>query len=169
MLVLSAVTVAVTGRKVSFDACDGETANNLESKYVQMDTDGSIANQEEEFGKYIVGRNWNCIQTEREEHNAAFSFAPESQAIIDMSMTGKHKLSPHLILFALKFYHASNEKIGNPASLINILSNYEPREDCDEEGDETLEAIVLYRLSICPSEAVQSNHWENCTLSLDQE
>jgi len=81
-----------------------------------------------------------------------------------MSMTGKHKLSPHLILFALKFYHASNEKIGNPASLINILSNYEPREDCDEEGDKTLEAIVLYRLSICPSEAVQSDHYGRTAL-----
>ena len=53
----SAVTAAVTGRKASFDARDGETANDLESKYVQMNTDGSIANQEEEFGKYIVGRN----------------------------------------------------------------------------------------------------------------
>ena len=113
----------------------------------------------------VVGSKNNCImQTGAEERNAELSFAPESQAIIDMSMTGKLKLSPDLILFALKFYHTSNEKIGNPARLINILSNYEPREDCDEKGDETLEAIVLYRLSICPSEALQFDQYGRTTL-----
>jgi hypothetical protein len=53
----SAVTAEVSGRKVSFDACDGETTNDLESKYDQMVSDESIGDNKDEFRKYIVGRN----------------------------------------------------------------------------------------------------------------
>lgn len=53
------VSATVTGRKVSFDQCDGETENDLESKYKQLAdvSNPKIKNQIDEFNKYIVGRD----------------------------------------------------------------------------------------------------------------
>jgi len=51
------VSAIVTGRKVSFNQCDGETANDLESKYKQLaaESNPKIVDKIDEFHKYIVG------------------------------------------------------------------------------------------------------------------
>ena len=46
----------VRGRKVSFDACDGETANDLASKYAQMVDDDEIT-EDARFDEIVVGDN----------------------------------------------------------------------------------------------------------------
>jgi len=46
----------VIGRKVSFDACDGETANDLASKYAQMVDDDEIT-EDARFDEIVVGDN----------------------------------------------------------------------------------------------------------------
>jgi len=48
----------VIGRKVSFNACDGETNNDLESKYDQMVENGEIT-RSDYFADIIVGED-NC-------------------------------------------------------------------------------------------------------------
>ncbi len=46
----------VIGRKVSFDACDGETSNDLASKYAQMVDDDEIT-EDARFDEIVVGDN----------------------------------------------------------------------------------------------------------------
>jgi hypothetical protein len=46
----------VIGRKVSFDACDGETANDLALKYAQM-VDNQEITEDARFDEIIVGDN----------------------------------------------------------------------------------------------------------------
>jgi len=43
------------GRRVEFNACDGETANDLESKYQQMVDNDEIADQTGAFSEIVVG------------------------------------------------------------------------------------------------------------------
>lgn len=50
------LTATIIGRKVSFAACDGDTANDLESKYEQMVKDGSV-DRNDDFETRIVGED----------------------------------------------------------------------------------------------------------------
>ncbi len=49
----------IIGRKVSFNECDGATANDLASKYEQMVGNGEIDDNSDDFEKIVVG-NGNC-------------------------------------------------------------------------------------------------------------
>ena len=92
--------------------------------------------------------------TTRDEETPPF-LSPQVNAAIDLS--GPHQLSSELILFILKLYHQPNAKHSKSQRLINLLTRYKSREEVDDKGDTTLEAILLYRLLLCPSEALHSD------------
>jgi hypothetical protein len=82
-------------------------------------------------------------------------FSPQAIAAIDLC--GPHQLSTDLILFILQMHHADNDNFTKFRRLIHILSFYQPIGEIDDDGDKTLEAILLYRLWACPSEVFQSD------------
>ncbi len=52
------MSASIIGRKVSFAECDGETTNDLESKYEQMVGNGSVT-RNAAFENIVVGED-NC-------------------------------------------------------------------------------------------------------------
>lgn len=55
----SSLSATVSGRKVKFISCDGETPNDLESKYEQMVDNEKVTDQMDAFNEIVVGSG-NC-------------------------------------------------------------------------------------------------------------
>ena len=85
------------------------------------------------------------------EHDQIFT----NEAVAAIELCRSQKLSTDLLLLILKVCHRRDFRESH--CLVNILSNHDRRKQLYEEHDNSLEAIILYRLWVSPTEAFQSD------------